>query len=62
MTEDLVTFEAESARDLEVNFHNAVDAYLDTCQSLGREPQKTYKGIFNVQIAPTLHNKEVALG
>ena len=57
MIEDLVTFEAESARDLEVNFHNAVDAYLDTCKSIGREPQKTYKGIFNVRIDPTLHKK-----
>ncbi len=57
MINDLVTFEADSASDLEVNFHNAVDEYLDTCKALGREPQKTYKGVFNVRIDPKLHKK-----
>ena len=57
MIEDLVTFEADSASDIEVNFHDAVDEYLETCISLGREPQKAYKGIFNVRIDPKLHKK-----
>ena len=42
---------------MEVNFHNAVDEYLETCKALGREPQKTYKGVFNVRIDPKLHKK-----
>jgi len=57
MIEDLVTFEADNAHDLENNFHTAVDEYLQTCLKLGREPQKTYKGIFNVRIDPELHKK-----
>jgi len=40
-----------------VKFHHAVDEYLETCKMLGREPQKTYKGIFNVRIDPQLHKK-----
>ena len=39
--EDLVTFEADNAHDLENNFHTTVDEYLQTCLELGREPQKT---------------------
>lgn len=55
MIDDLVTFEANTAQELEDNFHNSVDEYLETCQSLGREPRKTYKGVFNVRIDPELH-------
>ena len=57
MIDDLVTFEAETAQELEENFHNAVDEYIETCKALGREPQKVYKGVFNVRIDPGLHKK-----
>jgi len=57
MIDDLVTFEATSAQELEDNFHNAVDDYLETCKALEREPQKVYKGVFNVRIEPELHRE-----
>jgi len=57
MIDDLVTFEATSALELEDNFHVVVDDYLETCKALGREPQKVYKGVFNVRIEPELHKK-----
>ncbi len=57
MIDDLVTFEATNIDDLEKNFRNCVDEYLNTCDKLGREPQKTYKGVFNIRIEPTLHRK-----
>ena len=57
MIDDLVTFEATTAEELERNFHNAVDDYIETCEMLGRAPQKTYKGVFNVRIDPQLHKK-----
>jgi len=57
MIDDLVTFEADNAKELEINFRDAVDEYLQTCKSLGREPQKVYKGVFNVRIEPELHRK-----
>ena len=57
MIDDLVSFEATSADELEDNFKNVVDEYLITCQELQREPQKTYKGVFNVRIDPELHKK-----
>ncbi|RHJ89459.1 type II toxin-antitoxin system HicB family antitoxin [Emergencia timonensis] len=40
-------------------FHKAVDEYLETCESLGRQPEKAFKGQFNVRIDPALH-KELA--
>ncbi|PHS38692.1 MAG: toxin-antitoxin system HicB family antitoxin [Sulfurovum sp.] len=57
MIDDLVTFESDNAKELEENFHDAVDEYLESCKVLGREPQKVYKGVFNVRIEPELHRK-----
>ncbi len=57
MIDDLVTFEAESAVELEENFRQAVDEYIETCRTLGRKPQKVFKGVFNVRIEPELHKK-----
>jgi predicted HicB family RNase H-like nuclease len=54
---DLVTFEAKTANDLEKNFRATVDDYIETCRQLGKEPQKTFKGTFNVRIKPKLHRK-----
>ena len=52
---DLVTFESESAEEIEMEFHSAVDDYLAFCEEVGKEPEKTYKGTFNVRIKPELH-------
>src|SRR5579871_1837628 len=53
--EDLVIFEGASVKELKKNFHEAVNDYLDTCEQLGKEPNKTYKGTFNVRISTELH-------
>lgn len=55
MIDDLVTFEANSVDELEQNFQSSIDDYIETCQKLGRQMQKSYKGVFNVRISPKLH-------
>ncbi len=54
---DLVDFECEDIKDLETEFHEAVDAYLEFCKEVGKDPDKEYKGTFNVRISPDLHKK-----
>ena len=54
---DLITFEADNVDDLEKEFRIAVDDYLETCEEVGKEPQKPFKGSFNVRIQPELHMK-----
>lgn len=54
---DLVNFEGTSVTELIEAFHEAVDDYLETCATLGKEPNKTYKGSFNVRIPSELHKK-----
>lgn len=53
--DDLVTYEAASPAELQTEFDAAVDDYIDTCTTLGREPQKPLRGQFNVRIPPALH-------
>lgn len=55
--DDLVNFEGASVRDLKKAFHEAVDDYLETCKELGKEPNKTYKGTFNVRLTTDLHRQ-----
>ncbi len=35
---DLITFQADSMREIEQSFHDAVDDYLDFCAKVGKEP------------------------
>lgn len=57
---DFVNFEASDIADLEFEFHSAVDDYLEFCAEVGKEPDKEYKGSFNVRIPPAMH-RELAI-
>jgi len=57
---DLVTYEAESLPALREEFRAAVDDYLETCEELGVEPNKPFKGSFNIRIGEPLH-RELAI-
>lgn len=57
---DLVTFEGASVRELKEAFREAVEDYLETCRQLNKQPDKTYKGSFNVRVSAELH-KQAAL-
>lgn len=54
---DLISFESESAGEIESAFHDAVDDYLAFCAEQGKAPDKPYKGSFNVRIPPELHRR-----
>src|SRR5882724_1085499 len=55
--DDLVNFEGASVKELKKAFHEAVDDYVETCRELGKEPNKTYKGTFNVRLTTDLHKQ-----
>jgi len=56
---DLITYESESPKEIEKQFQEAVDDYLETCRELGRKPQVPLKGQFNVRVSPDLHKQLV---
>lgn len=53
--DDVVTYEADSPRELQKEFEAAVEDYIETCTLVGKEPQRPLKGQFNVRITPALH-------
>ena len=53
----LISFEGDSVRAITEDFHNAVDEYLDYCAENNIEPEKPFKGSFNVRIGSDLHRK-----
>ena len=56
---DRITYEGDNVKSLRRDFEEAVDEYLETCSQLGKEPEKTYKGPFNVRVSPSLHRQLV---
>lgn len=54
---DVIAFDGNTVSELEAMFHESVDDYLEMCAEFGREPDKEYKGTFNVRIAPELHRR-----
>lgn len=54
---DGVDFQSDSAKELEEEFHKAVDDYLAFCAEIDKEPQRAYSGLFNVRIPPELHKQ-----
>jgi predicted HicB family RNase H-like nuclease len=56
---DHITYEGDSVKSLKKDFISAVDDYLELCAEIGKEPEKAYKGTFNVRIEPALHKQLV---
>ncbi len=54
---DLINFESDSAKEIENEFRLAVDDYLSFCRDVGKEPEKPFKGNFNIRISPELHKQ-----
>ena len=53
----LISYEGRNAKELIDDFHGAVDDYLALCQQRGIEPEKAYKGSFNVRMSPEIHRQ-----
>jgi predicted HicB family RNase H-like nuclease len=55
--EDLISFEGSSVLELKKSFEAAVEDYMILCKEVGKNNEKSYKGSFNVRIAPEIHKK-----
>ena len=55
----MISYEGTTAKELVEDFHSAVDDYLELCEAEGKEPERAYKGSFNVRISPELHRQAV---
>lgn len=51
----LLSYEGSKGTDLEADFKSVIDDYLIDCKEGGIEPEKPFKGSFNVRIPSELH-------
>ena len=54
---DMISFGGQSVRELETNFRNAIDEYLEFCEKRGKKPDKPFKGSLSVRLRDGLHTK-----
>lgn len=52
---DSISFDGASIEEITQAFHESIDDYLDFCNEIGKEPNKEFKGVFNVRVDPVLH-------
>jgi predicted HicB family RNase H-like nuclease len=55
----LLSYEGDSVQTLKEDFEAAIDDYLEACSLAGLEPEKAYRGKFNVRVSPEVHKNLV---
>ena len=53
--QDVIGFHASTVEELRAAFRESVDDYLETCEKLGRKPQKSYSGNLMLRVPPEVH-------
>ena len=54
---DSLSFHGSSIDELKQQFADCIENYLDVCKQIGKEPEKEFKGSFNVRIPSELHRQ-----
>jgi predicted HicB family RNase H-like nuclease len=55
----LISYEGKTGKLLEKDFKNSIDYYILDCKKNKLEPEKPFKGSFNVRVSPTIHQRAV---
>ncbi|WP_293025544.1 MULTISPECIES: type II toxin-antitoxin system HicB family antitoxin [unclassified Moorena] len=53
----LISYEGQDVKSLRASFYEAVDDYLELCKLKGIEPEKPFKGSFNIRPGTDLHRR-----
>ncbi|PYE89954.1 type II toxin-antitoxin system HicB family antitoxin [Phyllobacterium leguminum] len=59
--DDVLVAQFDNAGEAHKIFRELVDGYLADCTEFGREPNKPFKGSFNIRIPPELHRRVAIL-
>ena len=54
---DSLNFHGTTVEELKQMFEQSIDNYLELCKKIGKNPDKEFRGTFNVRIPPELHKK-----
>ena len=55
-----LSYEGTDVVSLRTAFEEAVDDYLEFCKETGKQPEKPFKGSFNLRLDPELHKRLVS--
>jgi predicted HicB family RNase H-like nuclease len=54
---DTLAFHGKSVDELKSAFQNCIEDYIDLCKEIGKQPEKEFRGVFNVRISPESHRQ-----
>lgn len=54
---DSLNFHGTTVDELKEQFGICIDDYLEMCEFFGKDPEKEYKGSFNIRIPSEMHKK-----
>lgn len=54
---DVLGFHGSSVEELMLAFKDCIDNYLEWCKVAGKEPEREFRGMFNVRISPDSHRE-----
>jgi predicted HicB family RNase H-like nuclease len=57
MTKDCIIYEGTTIMELESDFQEGIDSYLEGCKELGIKPRKSFNGLLNIRIPSEIHGK-----
>jgi predicted HicB family RNase H-like nuclease len=57
MQRDSISYEGNSVEELESDFKNAIESYLEGCKELEIKPRKGYNGFLNIRIPAETHSR-----
>lgn len=52
---DIITFQGKSVSELQKEFKNSVEDYLEFCRKKGKAPGKSFSGVLNLRMDTELH-------
>jgi len=54
---DTLVFDGQSIEELRNSFEATIDDYLQLCKEIGKNPDREYRGTFNVRLPIELHRE-----
>ena len=54
---DKIIYEGNTVPELELDFHESVDEYIEFCNEMGKKPEKSFSGKILFRTAPDIHSK-----
>jgi len=55
--DDILSFHATDVIELKSQFAITIDGYLEHCEAIGKEPDRTFSGRFLIRMDPSAHSR-----